>query len=102
MLGADFDIKLKFDPPTNMNDNMVAYQSVGLKNMSVKEMAAIINDQELLEAIRLMEESPEDHAWCRCGSRLAWKDCHASPLVTGQHPHYMIFLLLERPTCPTG
>jgi hypothetical protein len=56
--------------------------------LSFKGLADIIKDEELLEAIKLMEESPLEHAWCRCGSRLPWKACHASPDEPGQEPHY--------------
>lgn len=92
MLGADFDKRLEFAPPSRScaaNDPVQAYHALGLNGKSVKEMALIAGNKALLDAIGLMEDSSfADSAWCRCGSRLPWNECHASPGVTGQAPHY--------------
>ncbi|GKY92057.1 hypothetical protein MPSEU_000177200 [Mayamaea pseudoterrestris] len=98
MLGADFNKRLEFSPVslsmkmsilvTSMSSFLAQYDAFGLRGKSVKEMAVEIGDELLLEAIRSMEESPMENAWCRCGSRLPWKECHAAPSVAGQHKHF--------------
>ena len=90
MQGANVNCRLEMPTisgPVDPSTPCVRWQLVGVMSMSVKDMAASIEDQELLEAIKLMEEASIEHAWCRCGSRLRWTECHAAPAVPGQHPH---------------
>jgi len=61
----------------------------GTEGLTAKEQAIRLNNRELLEAMAKMEEDPEKHAWCRCGSRLPWQECHASPAQAGQHSHFL-------------
>ena len=80
--GADFN--RRFEMPTisgPVDFDSICGQFEDMVGMSAKEMAAIVDDQELLEAINLTEEAPMGHAWCRCGSRLRWSECHAAPSV---------------------
>ena len=90
MQGADLNRRLEMpniSEPVDSNSPCGRFKHVGIMGMSVKELAAVIEDEELLEAIKLMEEAPKDYAWCRCGSRLRWTECHAAPSVLGQHAH---------------
>ena len=98
MQGADFERRLEMPSisgPVDRNSPYNRCQHAGIMGMSVKEMAAIIEDQELSEAIKLMEEDPVEHAWCRCGSRLRWTECHAAPAIPGQHSHCLFDNILD-------
>jgi hypothetical protein len=91
MLGADFNKRLVRPSGSRKSAGrfLDTTQALGLFGKSVKELALQAGAKELLDAIERMEENAIKHVWCRCGSRLPWKECHAAP-VPGQDPYYII------------
>lgn len=87
-LGADCDAKLLL-PPFSGNDGnseIFLYRHCGLDNKSAHDLARMSGKQKLIQLMDKykIQENAVKSVHCRCGSRLAWKKCHAA---SGKEPH---------------
>ena len=84
MLGADcsarFDVE-KLGRETGMLERryLLCCERLGLLGKSVKELALESGSEELVRAVETMstKDGAMRNAFCRCGSRLPWLECHA-------------------------
>eukprot|EP00978_Attheya_sp_CCMP212_P028951 scaffold101273_cov43-Attheya_sp.AAC.1 len=90
-LGAKVDVTLRLSNSKNqMSEISVLAKELKIVNKTVKEMAVLSEEKELIDAIEEMETSDEERiklAYCRCGSRLPWSQCHYSE-KRNDHPYH--------------
>ena len=90
-LGADFHRKFILDPPSERNGPLLSrYHRAKIGGKTAQQLAQMAQHPELVKA---MEELHSDEkrialVYCRCGSRLPWKECHAGNNV-GESPVYI-------------
>eukprot|EP00978_Attheya_sp_CCMP212_P001454 scaffold3046_cov51-Attheya_sp.AAC.3 len=87
-LGANVDVTLR-GSNSQMSEISILAKEVQIVNKTVKEMAMLSEEKELIDAIEEME-SDDDRiklAYCRCGSRLPWSQCHYSE-KRNDHPYH--------------
>ncbi|CAB9521678.1 expressed unknown protein [Seminavis robusta] len=65
------------------------YHFAKLYGKSAQELAKISGNRDLIQAMKEFEDKEHKiaNAFCRCGSRLPWKQCHAGDKL-GQSPIY--------------
>jgi len=90
-LGAKVDVTLRLSNNKNaLSEISVLAKELRVVNKTVKEMAVLSEEKELIDAIEEMETSDEERiklAYCRCGSRLPWSQCHYSER-RNDHPYH--------------
>ena len=89
-LGADFRRKFIFDPPSEACGPLLpGYRPARIDGKTARQLAQMAQQPELIKAIDGMQSKEQRIAsvYCRCGSRLLWKECHAGNTV-GESPVY--------------
>eukprot|EP00814_Leptocylindrus_danicus_P019389 CAMPEP_0116010476 /NCGR_PEP_ID=MMETSP0321-20121206/4022_1 /TAXON_ID=163516 /ORGANISM="Leptocylindrus danicus var. danicus, Strain B650" /LENGTH=575 /DNA_ID=CAMNT_0003479579 /DNA_START=38 /DNA_END=1766 /DNA_ORIENTATION=+ len=81
MLGADVKRKLRLHPRNDDVDDLLItnFHQRDFGGKSVIELVERSRQPRLAKAIRAMmtDDLKIANAYCRCGSRLRWRDCHA-------------------------
>ena len=84
MLGADCSARYEFTMPENAcalggEGFILMSQGLGLTGKTAKELAVMSGQQKLVRAMEKVstKEKALENVYCRCGSRLSWKECHA-------------------------
>jgi hypothetical protein len=89
-LGADFHRKFILDPPSEVCGPLQSsYRRARIGGKTAQQLAQMA---QLPELVKVMEELQSEEkrialVYCRCGSRLPWKECHAGNTV-GESPFY--------------
>ena len=92
-LGADFHRKLILDPPSQVCGRGVQVQSTfhlaRFDGKMAQQLAQMAQHPELVKAMEELQSKEKVIAlvYCRCGSRLPWKECHAGNSI-GESPIY--------------
>jgi hypothetical protein len=83
-LGADFHRKFILDPPSEGCGPLLSwYRRTRLDGKTAQQMAQMAQHPELVKAMEELQSKEKRIAlvYCRCGSRLPWKECHAGNSV---------------------
>jgi hypothetical protein len=89
-LGADFRRKFILDSPSKECGPLQSwYRRAGLGDKTAQQLAQMAQQPGLVKVMEELESKEKMIAlvYCRCGSRLPWKECHAGSNV-GESPVY--------------
>jgi hypothetical protein len=89
-LGADFHGKFILDPPSEVCGSLQSwYRRARLSDKTAQQLAQMAQQPELVKIMEELQSKEKMIAlvYCRCGSRLPWKECHAGSNV-GESPVY--------------
>jgi hypothetical protein len=89
-LGADFHRKFILDPSSEVcGPTLSWYRPARLSDKTALQLAQMAQQPELVKIMEELQSNEKRIAlvYCRCGSRLPWKECHAGNTV-GESPIY--------------